>query len=35
MAGLYLAANDVLYRLDLINITFVLLVIFLCCAFSF
>ena len=34
-SGLYLAANDVLYRLDLINITFVLVVIFLCCAFSF
>lgn len=35
VAGLYLAANDVLYRLDIINLTFVLLVIFLCCAFSF
>ena len=34
-AGLYLAANDILYRLDLINITFVLLVILLCCAFAF
>ncbi|MBF6559449.1 MAG: MMPL family transporter [Candidatus Binataceae bacterium] len=34
-AGLYLAANDVLYRLDFINLTFVLLVIFLCCAFTF
>ncbi len=34
-AGLYLAANDVLYRLDIMNITFVLIVIFLCCAFSF
>ena len=31
----YLAANDVLKRLDFINITFVLLVIFLCCAFTF
>src|SRR3984957_6903263 len=35
VAGLYLAANDVLSRLDIINLTFVLLVIFLCCAFSF
>ena len=35
VAGLYLAANDVLFRLDIINLTFVLLVIFLCCAFSF
>jgi predicted RND superfamily exporter protein len=34
-SGLYLAANDVLYRLDLINITFVLVVIYLCCTFSF
>src|SRR5579875_916077 len=34
-AGLYLAANDVLKRLDFINITFVLLVIYLCCAFIF
>jgi uncharacterized protein len=34
-AGLYLAANDVLYRLDLINITFVLAVIYLCCTFAF
>ncbi len=34
-AGLFLAANDVLKRLDFINITFVLLVIFLCCAFTF
>lgn len=34
-SGLYLAANDVLYRLDLINITFVLVVIYLCCSFSF
>jgi predicted RND superfamily exporter protein len=35
LAGLYLAANDVLYRLDIVNLTFVLLVIFLCCAFTF
>jgi hypothetical protein len=28
VAGLYLAANDVLYRLDLVNLTFVLLVIY-------
>ncbi len=35
VAGLYLAANDVLYRLDIINLTFVLLVIFACCAVSF
>jgi uncharacterized protein len=34
-SGLYLAANDVLYRLDLVNITFVLVVIYLACAFSF
>jgi len=34
-AGLFLAANDVLKSLDFINITFVLLVIFLCCAFTF
>jgi uncharacterized protein len=34
-SGLYLAANDVLYRLDLINITFVLAVIYLCCTFAF
>ena len=34
-SGLYLAANDVLYRLDIVNITFVLVVIYLCCAFSF
>lgn len=34
-AGLFLAANDVLYKLDIINLTFVLLVIFLCCAFTF
>jgi predicted RND superfamily exporter protein len=34
-AGLFLAANDVLKRLDFINITFVLLVIYVCCAFTF
>jgi predicted RND superfamily exporter protein len=34
-AGLFLAANDVLKRLDFINITFVLLVIYFCCAFTF
>lgn len=34
-AGLFLAANDVLKRLDFVNITFVLLVIFLCCTFTF
>jgi predicted RND superfamily exporter protein len=34
-AGLYLAANDVLKKLDFINITFVLLVIYICCAFTF
>ena len=34
-AGLYLAANDVLYRLDFINLTFVLGVIYLCCSFTF
>lgn len=34
-AGLYLGANDVLYQLDILNISFVLIVIFLCCAFSF
>src|SRR5262249_28665099 len=34
-AGLFLAANDVLKHLDFMNITFVLLVIFLCCAFTF
>jgi uncharacterized protein len=35
LAGLYLAANDVLKDLDFINITFVLLVIYLCCSFAF
>jgi len=34
-AGLYLAANDTLKELDFINITFVLLVIYLCCTFTF
>jgi len=34
-AGLYAAANDVLFRLDLINIVFVLTVVFLFSAFSF
>ncbi len=34
-AGLYLAADDVLYRLDFINITFVLAVIFLFCAVAY
>lgn len=34
-AGLYAAANDVLKKLDFINITFVLIVIYLCCAFTF
>jgi predicted RND superfamily exporter protein len=34
-AGLFLAANDVLKRLDFINITAVLLVIFVFCAFTF
>lgn len=32
IAGLYAAANDVLYQLDFINITFVLAVVFLFCA---
>ena len=34
-AGLFLAANDVLKQLDFMNITFVLLVIYICCAFTF
>ncbi|HZO83458.1 MAG TPA: MMPL family transporter [Candidatus Binataceae bacterium] len=34
-AGLYAAANDVLYRLDLINITFVLAAIYVFCVISF
>jgi uncharacterized protein len=35
IAGLYLAANDVLYQLDLLNITFVLSVVFLFCVVTF
>jgi len=35
IAGLYQAANDVLYRLDFINITFVLAVVFVFCVVSF
>jgi uncharacterized protein len=35
VAGLYLAADDVLYRLDLINITFVLAAIYMFCLLSF
>jgi uncharacterized protein len=35
IAGLYLAANDVLYELDFLNITFVLAVVFLFCVLSF
>src|SRR5712692_9139825 len=35
LAGLYLGANDVLKYLEFINITFVLLVIYLCCALTF
>jgi uncharacterized protein len=35
LAGLFLAANDVLKQLDFMNITFVLLVIYICCAFTF
>ncbi|MGH8014240.1 MAG: efflux RND transporter permease subunit, partial [Candidatus Binataceae bacterium] len=34
-AGLYLAANDVLYQLDFLNITVVLAIIFLFCAATF
>jgi predicted RND superfamily exporter protein len=34
-AGLFLAANDRLKELDVINITFVLAVIYICCAFTF
>jgi len=34
-AGLFLAANDVLKDLDFLNITFVLAVIYLCCAIAF
>ncbi len=35
IAGLYSAANDVLYQLDFINITFVLGVVFLFCAITY
>jgi uncharacterized protein len=35
IAGLYLAANDVLYKLDVLNITFVLSVVWLFCMLSF
>ncbi len=35
IAGLYAAANDVLYQLDFINITFVLAVVFLFCAVTY
>ena len=35
LAGLYQAANDVLYQLDFLNITFVLGVVFLFCVISF
>jgi uncharacterized protein len=35
IAGLYLAANDVLYELDFLNITFVLAVVLLFCVISF
>jgi len=35
IAGLYLAANDVLYQLDFLNITFVLAVVWLFCVVSF
>jgi hypothetical protein len=35
IAGLYLAANDVLKKLDFLNITFVLAVVWLFCVFSF
>jgi hypothetical protein len=34
-AGLFAAANDELKRLDFINITFVLIVIYICCAVTF
>ena len=34
-AGLFLGANDVLKELDFLNITFVLLVIYLCCTVAF
>jgi hypothetical protein len=35
IAGLYLAANDVLKKLDFLNITFVLAVVWIFCVFSF
>lgn len=35
LAGLYTAANDVLYRIDFLNITFVLGVVFLLCALTY
>jgi predicted RND superfamily exporter protein len=35
IAGLYLAANDRLYELDVLNITFVLAVVWMFCLFSF
>jgi predicted RND superfamily exporter protein len=35
LAGLYQAANDILYQLDFLNITFVLGVVFLFCVISF
>lgn len=35
IAGLYAAANDVLYQLDFINISFVLAVVFLFCAITY
>lgn len=35
IAGLYLGANDVLYELDFLNITFVLAVVWMFCLFSF
>jgi predicted RND superfamily exporter protein len=35
LAGLYLAANDVLYKLDFMNITFVLAVIFIFCVLTY
>ena len=35
LAGLYAAANDVLYRIDFLNITFVLAVVFLLCAITY
>ncbi len=35
IAGLYAAANDVLYKIDFLNITFVLAVVFLFCAVTY